>query len=159
MATVPLGGIQDLEKKYKQQMTEYNALVSDSIRDNDTTKLDKIRQLNQSIATTLDEMISVITQAKQKNGNIEIYRDELIAKLQRIQKDYNGLLQNTDTLETLRRIRNQEEKEANGSIFWLVGGFIVLCILTLLAMMFFGSQKAESATMMPTSVATTMPLI
>lgn len=159
MATVPLGGIQDLEKKYKQQMTEYNALVADSIRDNDTTKLDKIKQLNQSIATTLDEMISIITQAKQKNGNIEIYRDELVAKLQRIQKDYNGLLQNTDTLETLRRIRNQEEKEANGSIFWLVGGFIVLCILTLLAMMFFGSQKAESATMMPTSVATTMPLI
>ena len=159
MAAVPLGGIQELEKKYKQEMIEYNGLVADAVRDGDTTKIDKIKQLNQSIAKTLDDMISVITQAKQKNGNIEIYRDELVAKLQRIQKDYNGLLQNTDTLETLRRIRIQEEKEVNGSIFWLIGGFIVICILTLLAMMFFGSQKAESATIMPTNVATTMPLI
>lgn len=159
MAAVPLGGIQELEKQYTQQITEYTALVKDAVSTNDTTKVERIKQLNQSIAMTLDQMIAIITQAKQKNGNIEVYRDELVAKLQRIQKDYNGLLQNTDTLETLRRIRNQEEKEANGSLFWLIGGFIVLCILTLLAMMFFGSQKTESATIMPMSPATTAPLI
>lgn len=155
MASVPLGGIQDLEKRYTEQMIEYNALITEG----NPAKLDKIKSLNQSIAATLDQMITIITEAKQKNGNIEVYRDELVAKLQRIQKDYNGLLQNTDTLETLRRIRNQEEKEANGSIFWLIVGFLVLCVLTLITMMIFGGQKNESADIIPTSPATTMPLI
>jgi len=155
MASVPLGGIQDLEKRYTEQMIEYNALISEG----DPAKLERIKSLNQSIAATLDQMISIITQAKQKNGNIEIYRDELVAKLQRIQKDYNGLLQNTDTLKTLQRIRTQEEKEANGSIFWLIVGFLVLCILTLITMMIFGGQKSESADIMPTNAATTIPLM
>lgn len=160
MATVPLGGFSELDARYKQQLQLYDAYIHDAVQSNSVSPetVEKIKQTNQAIANTLDEMIALITQSKKTDGNIQVYRDELVARLHRIQKDYNGLLQNTDTLETLRRIRNQEEKEANGSLFWLIVGFLVICILVLILMIVFGQKKA-SADIIPISPATTAPLI
>lgn len=160
MATVPLGGFSELEARYKQQLHLYDTYIKDALQSNSVRSdtLDKIKQTNQAIAKTLDDMIGLITQSKQTDGNIHVYRDELVAKLQRIQKDYNGLLQNTDTLETLRRIRNQEEKEATGTLFWLIVGFLIVCILVLILMIVFG-QKKVNADIMPTSPATTTALM
>ena len=72
---------------------------------------------------TLSEMLRLTEQTGRGAS-----QDELIERIMEIQRDYNGLLVATDKLETLRRIRQQQDLVANGSLRIYGLGFLIACV-------------------------------
>lgn len=156
----PMGGstTDSLNDQYNEQMTAYNNLIDESIKNpaSITTNLEKIKKLNVDISRTLDQMIALSTRTDTMQ-RMETTRDELVNKLQRIQRDYDGLLVNTDKLETLRRIRQFEEKDWKREVLIYLIVFLVLA-LVLLIIMFVRRQKKDTAIMTPMTPASIAPL-
>lgn len=148
----------ELKKQYAELSALYESYIKDAIETNDPTRIEKIKELNVKIAAVLDEMIRLTTEMRKESDNVNVYRDELINKLRKIQMDYNGLLENTDKLNTLRRIRETEEGRANKGLYLYLILFIGACIFVLLVILFRG-QKSESATISPTVPAMAAPFI
>jgi hypothetical protein len=145
----------ELRAKYERQLKEYDALVDRSLTTNDTAQLTKIRELNQSIAKTLNEMIEKSTFLKKDTPSLTKERDELVSRLRQIQLDYNGLLVNTDQLETLRRIRQQESSESNRQLYLYIGFFLLVCLILIVSLTFMTQRKESTAPMarMPPTAA------
>lgn len=139
---------------YEQEVARYNALVDDTLDHPEKldTNLAEIRAINQRLAHILDQML---TDAHNTRGTPAGVRDELIEKLRRIQRDYNGLLQNTDRMETLRRIRKGETENWWGSLSVYLLAFLVLAVITVFVLM-FKRQKVEAIPTAPMS-ATAIP--
>jgi hypothetical protein len=146
----------ELRAKYERQLKEYDDLVSIAINTNDTTQVTKLRNLNEAIAKTLNEMIEKLTFMKKESPSLTKERDELISRLRQIQLDYNGLLVNTDQLETLRRIRQQESTEANRQLYMYIGFFLLACVIMIVYLAFMSHRRdttAASARIPPTTAA------
>jgi len=146
----------ELRAKYEKQLKDYDALVASSIQTNDVSQVSKLRQMNAAISKTLNSMIETLTFLKKDTPSIKKERDELLTRLTQIQLDYNGLKVNTDQLETLRRIRQQENSEANRELYMYLGFFFVVCLILLLFLMFMPQRKdttAASASIPPTAAA------
>jgi hypothetical protein len=146
----------ELRAKYEKQVKDYDALVVNSIETNDVSQVSKLRQMNAAIANTLNSMIETLTFLKKDTPSIKKERDELLTRLTQIQLDYNGLKVNTDQLETLRRIRQQENSEVNRELYMYLGFFFVVCLILLLFLMFMPQRKdttAASASIPPTAAA------
>ena len=147
----------ETKKQYTQQLQEYDRIVDEAIRSQDLSQLPKIKELNTGLAKTLNKMIEDLTFLKKDTPDIKNTRDELLERLRKIQKDYNGLLVNTDQLETLRRIRQQESREAERQLYMYLIFFLVIALLIVLFVLFFSGQKkdatAASASMPPTAAA------
>jgi hypothetical protein len=145
-----------LRTKYERQLKEYDDLVRVSLQSGDASQIPKLRDLNSAISKTLNEMIQQLTFLKRDTPDIKKERNELIERLRQIQKDYNGLLVNTDQLETLRRIRQQESSEANRLLYMYLFFFLAVCVAVFLYLMFMTQRKdttAASASMPPTAAA------
>lgn len=147
----------ETKKQYTQQLQEYDRVVDEAIRAQDLSKLPKIKDLNAGLAKTLNKMIEDLTFLKKDTPDIKKTRDELLERLRKIQKDYNGLLENTDQLETLRRIRQQESREADRQLYMYLIFFLLVALAIVLFVLFFSGQKkdatAASASMPPTAAA------
>jgi hypothetical protein len=146
----------ELRAKYERQLKEYDDLVSIAMNTNDTSQIAKLRNLNEAIAKTLNEMIEKLTFMKKESPSLTNERDELISRLRQIQLDYNGLLVNTDKLETLRRIRQQESTEANRQLYMYIGFFLLVCLIMIVYLAFMSHRKdttAASARIPPTTAA------
>lgn len=139
---------------YEQEVARYNALVDDTLANPDKLEanLVQIRAVNQRLARILDGML---TDAYGTGRTAESVRDDLVLKLHRIQRDYNGLLQNTDKLETLRRIRKGETQNWWGSLSIYILAFLVIAGITVLLTM-FSRQKVATIPTTPMS-ATASP--
>lgn len=145
-----------LRDKYERQLKEYDELVKTSIDKQDVSSLPKLRELNAAIAKTLNDMIEKLTFLRKETPSLKEERDELINRLRQIQRDYNGLLVNTDNLETLRRIRQQEGGEANRQLYMYVGLFLLVVFAILLYLMFAPHRilsTTPTASMPPTTAA------
>jgi len=151
--------ISQLNSQYNTKLSEYNRLVDESVRNPSliNTNLEKIKALNLEMSNLLDQMIVLVSQSSNTKKDVNNLRDELVYKLQRIQRDYDGLLANTDKLETLRRIRQFEEKDWKRTVLIYLIIFLVLT-LVLLLVMFFRGQKKDTATTTPMMAASTAPL-
>jgi hypothetical protein len=121
------------------------------------TLLPQIQSLNQQIASVLDQMLTAMQYARQ-GPNSESYRDQLVEQLSRIQTDYNGLKTNTDTMETLRRIRGFQDESWKSPLLTYVA-ILLIAALVLVLVMLFRRQKADSATMPSASPAAIPPLM
>lgn len=146
----------ELRDKYERQVKEYDALVDTAINTNDTTQVAKLRELNEAISKTLNELIEKMTFMKKESPSLTKERDELIDRLRQIQLDYNGLLVNTDQLETLRRIRQQESTEANRQLYLYFGFFLLVCLIMVAYLAFMTHRNdttAASASIPPTTAA------
>lgn len=146
----------ELRNKYDRQLKEYDSLVNSAINTNDTTQVTKLRALNEGIAKTLNEMIEKLTFMKKESPSLTKERDELIGRLRQIQMDYNGLRVNTDQLETLRRIRQQESSEADRQLYLYFGFFLLVCFIMVVYLAFMTHKKettAPSASIPPTTAA------
>lgn len=146
----------ELRTKYEHQLAEYNALVDKSLNTNDTSQIAELRRRNEALAKTLNNMIQKLTFLKKETPSLTDERDKLVARLRQIQMDYNGLLVNTDQLETLRRIRQQEGTEANRQLYLLIGFFLLVCLVMVLYLAFATHRKdntAPMASMPPTAAA------
>jgi len=154
------GNMSDLKATYEAQMVQYRTLANEAILD--STKIDanveKLKTLNAEIAATLDQMITLLSRTS-FDMNSETTQSELLEKLQRIQRDYNGLVQTKDKLETLRRIKEFEKATESNTIFIYVISIGILAILLLLFMFFRGrSSYLPSANAIPTAATTMAPL-
>jgi hypothetical protein len=134
-----------LKAKYTTQLAEYDTLSSQAIQTNDTSKIPKLRELNIAIAATLNEMIENLTFLKQNTPDIKQERDKFIQKLGQIQRDYNGLIEATDTLETLRRIRQQASNDADSQLQLYLLFFLLLAFCIVFYILFMAQRKDTTA--------------
>lgn len=145
-----------LRTKYETQIADYESLVKQAVDAGDVSKLPRLRDMNAAIGKTLNEMIEQLTFLKKDTPKIKQERDDLINRLRQIQREYNGLLVNTDQLETLRRIRQQENGEAERQMRMLLFFFLAVCLAILLYLLIATQRKdttAASASMPPTTAA------
>lgn len=134
----------DIRSQYEQKKKEYDALIESA----DASKLPEIRKLNKEISELLSQMLE--NSARYNTADEE----ELVRRLQQIQKDYNGLITSTDDLETLRRIRAYETDTSRRTLFWYIGAMVIAGLLVVLFIFLF--QRVKSiATTTPSPPATT----
>lgn len=141
----------ELRSRYETLQKQYDTTMNDAISRNDATKLQELRRLNQEISTVLSQLLDHSAQFNTKD------QEELVRRLQQIQKDYNGLITATDDLETLRRIRAYEEDSTKKTLFWYIIGLVVAGLLVIVFMFVF--QRAPSTPAIATSPATTSALV
>lgn len=131
----------------KSKIDYYNDLVARALATDDTTVLSEIRSLNRTITSLLNEEIQRLTFLRKESSDVSQERNRLIERLRQIQKDYNGLRETTDTLETLRRIREEESSEGKRVFALYMAGFLGICLLVLFYLVFFPQAKATTSTM------------
>ena len=148
----------ELNERYLRQVDDYESMSQLAIQNRDASRLPAIRAKAQEIAATLNQMVEKLTYMKQETPTLQAQRDNLLQRLRRIQTDYNELMANSDDLETLRRIREQESDAGKLILYQYVGLFLLLAALVLVAMIVFGSQKKEVATAMPSMAASSPAL-
>lgn len=147
------------EQELKALYDQYNTLVNTAIAHPDqiSTYEPQIKTLNQKIAAKLDTILHSTTPMS-SNPDIDAARAELAQKLARIQQDYNGLIQNTDKLETLRRIRDFKKEDSQVELKLYLFAFMVLALLVLVTFMFKKSQNSDMTATMPSNPAAMAPL-
>ena len=141
--------LSELKTDYDAKSKEYTRLIDEAVASGSTQTMDKIRKLNVELASLLEQMISTVSPGR----SIESARDELVRRLRRIQMDYNGLLQTTDELETLRRIRAQEEGGFLRVFYWHLIALGVLFVGVLGVMLYMRRQTSTETTASPTTSA------
>jgi len=146
----------ELRVKYQTQVQEYETLVKTAIDTEDVSQVPVLREKNLAITKTLNAMIEKMTFLKKETPSLTKEREDLLAKLKQIQEDYTGLKANTDKLETLRRIRQQESTEANRELYIYVGLFLLVCLLMVVYLAFMTHRNditAPSASIPPSTAA------
>jgi len=147
------------DQQLKTLFEEYNALVTTALQNSDPSMVDQITAKNQEIAAHMDELIRHTTMSGTTNPEVLAARDELVQKLTRIQRDYNGLIQNTDKLETLRRIRDFNQETAQGFLPVYLIAFLVLSIFLVIMIVMTKYQNIDTTPMMPSNPSTMPPFI
>lgn len=147
----------ELRAAYTRKINEYDETIKSALERRDTTQVEKVKQLNAELSKLLEKMIETMTFLKKDTPRLEKERDELVKKLRRIQMDYNGLLVNTDALETLRRIREQEGGMAKRDLYRYLAFFFVVAIGIVLMMLFVKGQSRMKSTETSTSVPKITP--
>jgi hypothetical protein len=140
----------ELRKAHEAQLKEYKTIVDLAILDHDVSKLPQIKAMNITLSNRLDSMIAQLTLMK-NNSSAEDELKQLISTLGTIQRDYAGLIKDTDTLETLRRIRQQEDVSAKRELYWYLIAFVFIAILLIVYLIFYGKSAATAA------IASTVP--
>jgi hypothetical protein len=140
----------ELRKAHEAQLKEYKTIVDLAILDHDVSKLPQIKAMNIALSNRLDSMIAQLTLMK-NNSSAEDELKQLISTLGTIQRDYAGLIKDTDTLETLRRIRQQEDVSAKRELYWYLIAFVFIAILLIVYLIFYGKSAATAA------IASTVP--
>lgn len=137
----------ELRTQYETKKAQYDALIESG----DASKLPEIRRLNQELSGLLSQLLE--NSARYNTADEE----ELVRRLQQIQKDYNGLITATDDLETLRRIRAYEEDTTKSTLFWYIVALIVAGLFVIVFMFVF--QRAVSTPTIATSPPSTSVLV
>lgn len=141
----------ELKKEYESKYLEYTQIVgSPSPTD---AQIERLRVLNREISQLLQQMIAV-TDTNQTEVLNQRY-SELSQVLNRIERDHEVLSQNSDRLETLRRIREFEEVRTNGTVN-IFAVLLLVAALALLIVMIFSAYSTNAVTISaPTSPAIT----
>lgn len=137
----------DLRNQYETKKREYDALLATA----NASNIPELRQRNQELSGLLSQMLD--NSARYKTDDEE----ELVRRLQQIQKDYNGLITSTDDLETLRRIRAHETDTSKRNLFWYIVGTIVAGLLVIVFIFVF--QRVKSIPTITPSPPTTASLV
>lgn len=141
---------QGLAQQYSQQSHAYNSAVESALQSNNSSQLPQLRTMSEQMQTTLNKMIESLTYLKRETPDVKVERDKLLEDLRRIQRDYTGMILNTDDLETLRRIRQQENGEARRQLLMYLVVFVFVATM-LIVYIIYTSRKADTtATSAPT---------
>ena len=132
-----------LRTAHVNQLTQYQNIIETAITEKDSSKLPEIIAINIALTNRLDTMLSLLATMKQ-NNSAEAELTELLADLRQIQRDYNGLIKETDTLETLRRIRQQEDVSIKRELYWYLIIFVFVAILLIAYLIFYGKRAATA---------------
>jgi hypothetical protein len=146
----PLGTFDELNLQYKQQVKEYEDAMMAALQANAPSQLPDLRAKSEAIQATLSKMVESLTYLKKETSDVRVKRDALLEDLRRIQQDYSAMLVNTDDLETLRRIRQQESGEARRTLnLWLLA-FLFVAMALLVYIVFKGRKEDTSSASAPT---------
>jgi len=140
----------ELRAAHEKQLADYQTMIEEAIENRDATKLPDIRATNQALYDRLEVMIRQLTLMK-NNYSAENELQKLLTLLRKIQQDYTNLVKDTDTLETLRRIRQQEDVSAKRELYWYLIAFVFIAILLIAYLIFYGKSAATAA------IASTVP--
>jgi hypothetical protein len=140
----------ELRAAHEKQLADYQKMIDEAIENRDATKLPDIRATNQALYDRLEVMIRQLTLMK-NNYSAENELQKLLTLLRKIQQDYTNLVKDTDTLETLRRIRQQEDVSAKRELYWYLIAFVFIAILLIVYLIFYGKSAATAA------IASTVP--
>lgn len=141
---------QSLNQQYRQQVQAYEAAVQAALQSNSPSRLPELRTMSEQMQTTLNKMIESITYLRKETPDLKAERDKLLEDLRRIQKDYTGMLETTDDLETLRRIRQQENGEARRLLLIYLIAFIFVSTMLIVYIVYTGRKAETTATSAPT---------
>lgn len=144
---------------YEQDLAAYENAITQALATNDASKLPDIRARADRVIASLNKRIEDITYLRAETPDIRIERDRLLSVLRRIQNDYNGLLENTDDLETLRRIREQEGGAAKKEFMWYLIAFLIAVVALIGVIFVMGGQKALATAISPSTPAMSPPLM
>lgn len=133
-------------------VAEYKQTAEQALQKQDPALVRRLIDLNKQIADQLQTQLAVVARASPQET---VQRQELLEQLRRIQQDYDGLTRGRDTLETLRRIRMDQEQTVGRTLTIYLVVFLIVALL-LLVVLFFRGQDTTSA--IPTSVTMTTPL-
>ena len=148
----PARTMSELKSEYDAKSTQYKELIDSAVASGNADTIEQIRPLNVELSTLREQMISTVNPA-QASESVESLRNELVRRLGRIQVDYNGLLQTTDELETLRRIRAQEEGGFLRVFYWHLIALAVVFVGVLGVMIYMRRQTSPATTASPTMSA------
>lgn len=140
------GTFDELHARYKREVSEYEQEINNSIQRNDPSRLPELRTKSESIQNTLNKMIESITYLKKDTPDIRAERDSLLEKLRRIQQDYSAMIVNTDDMETLRRIRQQEGSEAKRLLLFYLMAFLFVSVMLVVYLIYAGRKVDTSQT-------------
>ena len=135
-----------LNAVYAWQVAAYQKTMEESIQRNDPSQLPLIRSMSEGIQRTLNRMIENVTYLKRETPDLKTERDKLLEDLRRIQRDYNAMLANTDDLETLRRIREQEGGAARRELLIYLMAFLFVSIMLVIYLVYTGRKTPTSPT-------------
>lgn len=138
--------LSELTADYDAKSATYKRLIDEAVSTGNTSKMDQIRQLNVELSSLLEQMISTAEPGRRETQDVRHLRDELVTRLRAIQFDYNGLLQTTDELETLRRIRAQESDGFLRVFYWHLV-FLGIAFVAVLFGMIYVRRATTNATM------------
>lgn len=141
---------QSLNGQYRQQVQEYDAAVQSALATNNSGQLPALRTMSEQIQVTLNKMIESLTYLKRETPDLKVERDKLLEDLRRIQQDYSGMLVNTDDLETLRRIRQQENGEARQQLLMYLIAFVFVATMLIVYIVYTGRKADTTAMSAPT---------
>jgi hypothetical protein len=137
----------DYQAQYAELNAQYVQLIQEILA-NPAASEDKIPQVTAlagKIAALLDSAAKDLAMVPNPSNDLAAERDELVKRLQRIQQDYSGLLQNTDKVETLRRIRSYQDESWRPTFTFHLIAFFVLAITVFLVVLFL-RQRENTAT-------------
>jgi len=142
-------------QELKTLFEEYNNLVTAALANpaQVDTSVEQIKAKNIQIAKTIDEMIQRSSMSGAMTPDVENARTELVQQLNRIQRDYNGLIQNTDKLETLRRIRSFKKDSSQSELQLYLFAFLFLGLIVIVVLV-FKRQKEDTAATIPSNPTT-----
>ena len=144
-----------LEQAYVKKRGEYNDLVAR----NDPSKIQEITAINAQLAEILQAMIVETSKAKDNAGKIDLYRDQLIKKLIKVQNDHNAVMAQKDKADTLKELRGHETKKFNATFFWYALFLGIVSLAFLIVLMWKGGYKAPTMPTMASKPATMPPFM
>jgi len=141
-----------LERDYTTKRAEYDRLIAS----NDTENLHEIQQLNSQLSGVLHSMLEEVAKVRGNASNLNSYRDELMRKLVKIQKDSSILLKQKDQYETLRALKAHEQMKFDNTLFWYLISLAIITLIFIVVLLWKGGYKLPT---MPTTIssATTIP--
>jgi hypothetical protein len=132
-----------LRTAHSNQLNQYKTLIETAVKNRDSSKLPEIIETNVALSNRLDTMLTLLATLK-ANSSAEDELQTLLIELRKIQRDYNGLIKETDTLETLRRIRQQEDVSIKRELYWYLIVFVFVAILLIAYLIFYGKRAATA---------------
>jgi hypothetical protein len=143
-----------LERDYVIKRAEYDRLIAL----NNPTNLPQIQRLNSELSEILHRMLEEVAKVRGDANKLNPYRDELMRKLVKIQKDSSILLKQKDQYETLRSLRMHEQVKFDKRLFWYLLLLAIVTLIFIIVLIWKGGYKLPT---MPTttSSATTMPAL
>jgi len=141
-----------LERDYVTKRADYDRLIAL----NDPTKLPDIQALNLHISRILHSMLEEVAKVRGSADKLNLYRDELMRKLVKIQNESSILLKQKDQYETLRALQAHEQTKFDETLFWYLISLGIVTIIFIVVLLWKGGYKLPT---MPTttSSATTIP--
>jgi hypothetical protein len=99
----------ELNAEYQAKVGEYQIKVAAALAANDATALPAIRALNEEITKLLEDLLTSLDPLRQDTTTASRQRDELVAALAQLERDYSGLKDASDSMGRLRRIREMQK--------------------------------------------------